>query len=60
MDWSWGGIITLLGSSALLFYVITLVLNWLGINEGVYGPFILFYVFMVLSIIILPNKIPEA
>jgi hypothetical protein len=53
------GVITLLGLSIIFFYSLTQVLNFYGIGEDVYGIYILFYIFIILSIIILPNDYPK-
>ena len=52
-------VITLLGLSIILFYSITQILKFYGIGEDVYGVYILFYIFIVLTIIILPNDYPK-
>jgi hypothetical protein len=56
---SFSDIITLLGFSLLFFYSLSKILVFYGINEDVYGVFVLFYMFLILSKIILPNKYPS-
>ena len=53
-----GNIITLVGVSLLLFYSIVTILNFYGIGENVYGIYLLFYLFMIFSMIVLPNDYP--
>jgi len=52
-------IITLLGISIILFYSITQILKFYGVGEDVYGVYILFYIFIIISIIILPSEYPK-
>jgi hypothetical protein len=51
--------ITLIGLSIIFFYSITQVLNFYGIGQDVYGVYILFYIFIILCILILPNNNPK-
>jgi hypothetical protein len=51
--------ITLLGVSLIFFYSLIQILKFYGIGEEVYGYYLIFYVFMLLSIIILPNEYPK-
>ena len=51
--------ITLIGLSIIFFYSITQVLNFYGIGQDVYGVYILFYIFIILCILILPNNEPK-
>jgi hypothetical protein len=52
-------VITLLGISLILFYTITQILTFYGVGVEVYGIYFLFYVFLIVSIIILPNSYPK-
>lgn len=52
-------IITILGVSLLLFYTIITILKFYGINESVYGTYLLFYIFIILSILVLPTDYPK-
>ena len=52
-------IITILGVSLLLFYTIITILKFYGINESVYGTYLLFYIFLILSILVLPSDYPK-
>ena len=51
--------ITLIGLSLLFFYSITQILNFYGVSESTYGIYLLFYIFIVISILILPNDYPK-
>ena len=51
--------ITLLGLSILFFYSLTQILNFYGIGEDVYGVYILFYLFLIMCMFILPNDYPK-
>ena len=51
--------ITLLGLSIILFYSITQILKFYGIGEDVYGVYILFYMFIILCMVVLPNQYPK-
>ena len=51
--------ITLLGVSLIFFYSISQILKFYGVGEEVYGYYLIFYAFMLLSILILPNEYPK-
>lgn len=51
--------ITLIGISIIFFYCLTQILNFYGVSEDVYGVYILFYIFIILCILILPNNYPK-
>lgn len=51
--------ITLLGVSLIFFYSVSQILKFYGIGEEVYGYYLIFYVFMLTSILILPNEYPK-
>jgi hypothetical protein len=51
--------ITLLGISLIFFYTISQILKFYGVGEEVYGYYLIFYAFMLLSILILPNEYPK-
>ena len=51
--------ITLIGLTVILYYSITQILKFYCINEDVYGVYILFYLFIVLCILILPSDYPK-
>jgi hypothetical protein len=47
--------VTLLGLSIVFFYSLTQILSFYGIDQSSYGVYILFYIFLMLCILILPN-----
>jgi hypothetical protein len=51
--------ITLIGLSIVFFYSITQILQFYGVGEDVYGVYILFYIFIIISILVLPNSYPK-
>jgi hypothetical protein len=51
--------ITLIGLSIILFYSITQILKFYGIGEDVYGVYILFYIFIILCMLVLPKQYPK-
>jgi hypothetical protein len=51
--------ITLIGLSIILLYSLTQILKFYGIGEDVYGVYVLFYIFIIISIIVLPNDYPK-
>lgn len=52
--------ITLMGISIIFFYSATQILKFYGIGEDVYGVYVLFYILIIISILILPNDYPKA
>jgi hypothetical protein len=56
---SFSNIITILGVSTIFFYSIIQILKFYGVGEEVYGYYLIFYAFMIISIIILPNNYPK-
>ena len=52
--------ITLIGISIIFFYSLTQILKFFGIGEDVYGVYLLFYIFIIISILVLPNEYPTA
>jgi hypothetical protein len=48
--------ITILGISLLLMYGITKILDFYGIGIDVYGSYLAFYIFMLLSYFVLPHN----
>jgi hypothetical protein len=52
-------IITTLGVSIILIYGIIKILDFYGIGINVYGSYIAFYIFIVLSSFILPREYPK-
>ena len=52
-------IITTLGISILLVYGLTRILEFYGIGINIYGSYIAFYFFMLISSYILPRDYPK-
>jgi branched-subunit amino acid ABC-type transport system permease component len=52
-------IITTLGISIILIYGLTKILNFFGIGIDVYGSYLSFYVFLLISSFILPREYPN-
>ncbi len=48
--------ITILGISLLLVYGLTKVLDFYGIGINMYGSYLAFYFFLLISVFILPNN----
>ena len=48
--------ITLLGVTFIIFYSITEIFKFYSIGRDVYGYYLMFYAFLVLSIMILPER----
>jgi len=51
--------ISIIGLSAIFFYSLIQIFNFYGITQDTYGPYVLFWAFLVISILILPNGYPE-
>jgi hypothetical protein len=51
--------ITLIGISIIFFYSLTQILKFYGVGEDVYGVYLLFYIFIIVSILVLPNDYPK-
>ena len=51
--------ITLVGLSIIFFYSLTQILTFYGLGENVYGVYVLFYIFIIMCILILPNDYPK-
>lgn len=49
-------IITILGISLLLVYGLIKVLDFYGIGINIYGSYLAFYLFLLISVFILPNN----
>lgn len=52
-------IITTLGISIILIYGLTKILNFFGIGIDVYGSYLSFYIFLLISSFILPREYPN-
>jgi hypothetical protein len=51
--------VTLIGISIIFFYSLTQLLKFYGVEEDAYGMYILFYIFIIMCILILPNDYPK-
>lgn len=51
-------IITLLGISIIFFYCIVQILNFYGLSISSYGVYLMFFMFMMSTYIILPHQYP--
>jgi|UniRef100_A0A6C0IHY0 hypothetical protein len=51
-------VITFIGLSIIFFYSLTQILNFFGVSQEIYGIYLLFYIFMATSVIVLPNNYP--
>jgi hypothetical protein len=52
--------ITLIGLSVVFFYSLSQILIFYGVGEDTYGIYILFYIFIIICILVLPNDNPKA
>ena len=50
--------ITMIGLTIVFFYCMTRILNFYGVNESDYGVYILFYIMLCISSIVLPTEEP--
>jgi hypothetical protein len=53
---SFGKTITIIGFSLLFIYIITQILNFYGIGQDSYGIYLGFFLFMLLSMAVLPKQ----
>jgi hypothetical protein len=51
--------ITLIGVSIIFFYSLTNILKFYGVGEDVYGIYVLFYILIIISSLVLPNDYPS-
>lgn len=51
--------ITLIGVSIIFFYSLTNILKFYGVGEDVYGIYVLFYILIIISTLVLPNDYPS-
>jgi hypothetical protein len=59
MALSFTNLLTIVGFSMLFTYVITNLLEFYGIGSDVYGSYIGFYLFLLISIVVLPRDYPR-
>jgi hypothetical protein len=53
---SFGKTITIIGFSLLFIYIVTQILNFYGIGQESYGIYLGFFLFMLLSMAVLPKQ----
>ena len=46
--------ILVIGSAILFFYSLSKILNFWGISEDIYGVYIMFYLFLIVTSLVLP------
>jgi len=51
--------ITIIGISIILLYSITEILKFYGISQEKYGIYVMFYIFILLCILVLPHDYPK-
>jgi len=51
--------LTLIGLSAIMFYSLIQIFNFYGVTQDTYGPYVIFWGFLLLSTLVLPNDYPE-
>ena len=51
--------ITFIGFSIILLYSITQILKFYGVGEDMYGVYLLFYNFLLVTVLVLPNDEPS-
>jgi len=54
-----GQIITIIGVSLIIYYAVTQILTFYGVDPSAYITYLIFYASMLISIIILPNSEPK-
>jgi len=59
MALSFTNLLTIVGFSMLFTYVITNLLEFYGIGSDVYGTYIGFYLFLLISMFVLPRDYPR-
>lgn len=58
MALSTNNLLTILGFSVIFTYVITNLLEFYGIGADVYGSYVGFYLFLMISMFVLPRDYP--
>ena len=46
--------ILIIGSAILFFYSLSKILNFWGVSEDIYGIYIMFYLFLIITSLVLP------
>ena len=55
---AFGKTITFIGVSLLVMYILIQILTFYGVDQSAYGIYLVFFLFILLSILILPNNEP--
>jgi len=55
---AFGKTITFIGVSLLVMYIMIQILTFYGVDQSAYGTYLVFFLFILLSILILPNNEP--
>jgi hypothetical protein len=51
--------ITLIGFSIIFLYSLIQIFKFYGVEQEIYGVYLIFYIFIIVSIIVLPNNYPS-
>jgi len=51
-------VISVIGFSIIIIYVLLQIFNFYGIGQDIYGIYLAFTIFMILSMVILPTGVP--
>jgi hypothetical protein len=54
-----GKIITMIGFTLIFFYIIVQILKFYEIGSDVYGVYLAFYIFLLISVLVLPSAYPH-
>jgi len=52
-------LITIFGISMLILYIIIQILNFYGVGQDVYGIYLVFFLFLMITSLILPTSNPK-
>jgi len=52
-------ILPILGFTMLILYCVIQILNFYGIGQDVYGIYLTFFIFLIISAFVLPTKNPS-
>jgi hypothetical protein len=51
--------ITLIGFSIIFLYSLIQIFKFYGVEQEIYGVYLMFYIFIIVSILVLPNNYPS-
>jgi hypothetical protein len=51
--------ITLIGLTLIFLYSLIQIFKFYGIGQEIYGIYLMFYIFIIISILVLPNNYPS-